>query len=51
MSEYIATVDTVGELIAVLEQFPKDKPVRLQSLSHTWAPEIHEHERCVILEF
>lgn len=50
MSEYKGTASTVAELVELLQQFPDDKPIRLASLSHTWPVEVHEHERCVMLE-
>lgn len=50
MSELVGTANTVAELIALLQEFPEDKPVRLASLSHTWPVEVHEHERCIMLE-
>jgi hypothetical protein len=51
MSVFKGTANTCGELIEILQQFDKDKPVRVLSLSHEFAPEVREHQRCITLEF
>jgi len=50
VSRYVGTANTVQELIDLLAALPPDKPVRVLTLSHEWAPDVREHERCITLE-
>ena len=50
MSRYVATANTVKELIEILAELPQEKPVRVLTISHEFPPEVREHERCVTLE-
>lgn len=50
MAEYKGTAKTVGELITILTSFPKDKPVRVLTMSHEWPVEVREHQLCITLE-
>lgn len=50
MSTFKGTARTVRELIAILEQFPPDKPIRMKSISHEWPVDVHEHMRCIMLD-
>jgi hypothetical protein len=50
LAQMLGRPNTVGELIAILQTLPPEKPVRVPSLSHEFPPTVSEHERCVTLE-
>jgi L-lysine 2,3-aminomutase len=50
MARYVATANTVQELIDALKELPPEKPVRIRTMSHEFAPDVYEHELCVMLE-
>jgi hypothetical protein len=50
MAEYKGTAKTVGELKKLLEDEPDDLPVRLQTISHEFPPDVYRHQLCIMLE-
>jgi hypothetical protein len=53
VAKTIGHANTVGELKKILEQViekhGEDFPVRVPTMSHTWAPDVEEHQLCILL--